>query len=146
MNRTQDRELKREETQNQFPYRDEETAEVEELNFDDSGPVGRIGDEVSEAERQHLERGSKEVGLTEAAVPDRQPTGDDLSPETLILEDGANSPNEAGYDRPADKTFRRVDGTDIGAGSGLDEAELARVDPLDGKPWNSASEEKGKTH
>lgn len=32
--------------------------------------------------------------------------------------------------------LRVVDADEIGAGTGLDEAELARVDPLDGKPWD----------
>jgi hypothetical protein len=34
-----------------------------------------------------------------------------------------------------------VDASEIGAGTGLDEAELGRVDPLDGKPWDGNPEE-----
>lgn len=37
--------------------------------------------------------------------------------------------------------LRVVDADEIGAGTGLDEAELARVDPLDGKPWDGDRQE-----
>ncbi len=57
---------------------------------------------------------------------------DDLAPETLIDESGARSPAERGGESPADKRLRVVHGNEIGAGHGLDEAELARRDPLDG--------------
>lgn len=60
------------------------------------------------------------------------PSDDDLEPETLIPEDGARSPNEQGLDKPADWDLSVVDEDDIGGGNGLDEAELARRDPLDG--------------
>lgn len=62
------------------------------------------------------------------------PTDDDLEPETLIPEDGARSANEPGANHPADWDLSVVDQSDIGGGNGLDEAELARRDPLDGKP------------
>jgi len=62
------------------------------------------------------------------------PTDDDLAPETLIHEDGARSPLEAGDDVPLDETYQIVSGNQIGAGYGLDEAELAEVDPLDRRP------------
>ncbi|MBF3245688.1 phosphotransferase system, HPr-related protein, partial [Pseudomonas aeruginosa] len=42
------------------------------------------------------------------------------------------SPAERGGESPADKRLRVVHGNEIGAGHGLDEAELARRDPLDG--------------
>lgn len=61
------------------------------------------------------------------------PSDDDLTPETLIPEDGARSADEAGGDHPADWDLSVVDEDDIGGGNGLDEAELARRDPLDGK-------------
>lgn len=62
------------------------------------------------------------------------PSDDDLEPHTLIREDGARSPAERGKDAPADSVLSVVDEDDIGGGNGLDEAELARRDPLDGKP------------
>ncbi|MCO7612427.1 serine kinase/phosphatase [Pseudomonas chlororaphis] len=85
---------------------------MEELHFDDDEP-GPLGS----------------TGLTSDGSSD-----DDLSPETLIREDGARSAREAGADKPVDWDLSIVDATDIGGGSGLDEAELARRDPLDGKP------------
>ena len=78
----------------------------------------------------------RKAGLTEAALPGTGPTDDDLSPETLIHEDGARSPFDPGEGAPADETYRMVSEGEIGAGHGLDEAELGRVAPLDGKPWN----------
>jgi len=62
------------------------------------------------------------------------PTDDDLELETLIPEDGARSPSEPGANHPADWDLSVVDEGEIGGGNGLDEAELARRDPLDGKP------------
>jgi hypothetical protein len=60
---------------------------------------------------------------------------DDLSPDTLFDESGANSPDELGDSHPLDKELSVVDESAIGGGIGLDEAELARSAPLDGKPW-----------
>ncbi|AMN78752.1 MULTISPECIES: hypothetical protein [Pseudomonas] len=59
-------------------------------------------------------------------------TGDDLTPETLIPEDGARDAREEGEDNPADYDLSIVDEDEIGGGNGLDEAELAKRDPLDG--------------
>ncbi|MGQ7958080.1 hypothetical protein ACUTAF_10270 [Pseudomonas sp. SP16.1] len=60
---------------------------------------------------------------------------DDLSPDTLFDQSGARSPLEPGDDGPADEQLRTVEDSEIGAGGGLDEAELGRSAPLDGKPW-----------
>ncbi|MEE4464006.1 hypothetical protein V2S84_18165, partial [Azotobacter chroococcum] len=49
--------------------------------------------------------------------------------------DGARSPNERGHGLPADKDLSIVSAERIGAGGGLDEAEAARILPLDGQPW-----------
>ena len=68
-----------------------------------------------------------------ATDPHFDPSNDDLEPQTLIPEDGARSPSEAGGNHPADWDLSVVDEDDIGGGNGLDEAELARRDPLDGK-------------
>ncbi|MNV89451.1 hypothetical protein D3C71_1837430 [compost metagenome] len=56
-----------------------------------------------------------------------------MSPETLIREDGARDAQEFGADNPADWDLSIADEDDIGGGNGLDEAELARRDPLDRK-------------
>lgn len=111
---------------------------VNELSFDDDDSSARIGDlrPRTDIEREQSPQRTRQAGLTEASQPGAGPTDDDLSPETLIAEDGANSPLEAGEGALADKTFTLVDADNIGGGSGLDEAELARVDPLDGKKWD----------
>lgn len=71
------------------------------------------------------------TGFGRGAQPGAEPTDDDLAPEILIHEDGARSPYEEGDDMPADEALKIVSGAKIGAGYGLDEAELADLDPLD---------------
>ncbi|WP_122710889.1 serine kinase/phosphatase [Pseudomonas viridiflava] len=107
---------------------------MEELNFRDD-ETARIGDLMPEDELQHEipDERVREAGMTGASTDDHQPTDDDLSPETLIHEDGARSANERGEDNPADLDLTVVDEDDIGGGDGLDEEEMAIVDPLDGK-------------
>ncbi|SDZ68201.1 serine kinase/phosphatase [Pseudomonas sp. NFIX28] len=105
---------------------------MEELDFDEEEPATRVGDPVSTpAEHRTPGRHSHGPGLTDNAGD--EPNDDELTPENLIREDGARSPREAGEDRPADWDLSIVDEDDIGGGNGLDEAELARRDPLDGK-------------
>jgi hypothetical protein len=59
-------------------------------------------------------------------------TGDDLTPQVLTPEDGARDAREKGDDNPADYDLSIVDEDEIGGGNGLDEAELADRDPVDG--------------
>ncbi|MFJ2540593.1 MULTISPECIES: serine kinase/phosphatase [unclassified Pseudomonas] len=107
---------------------------VHELDFDDEQPSAKIGEALPERERQQLipEDRVREAGMTGASVADHEPTDDDMSPETLIHEDGARDADEMGEDHQADWDLSVVDEDDIGGGNGLDEAELARRDPLDG--------------
>ncbi|WAH57988.1 serine kinase/phosphatase [Pseudomonas silvicola] len=109
---------------------------MEELHLDEDEPTAKIGDEITQAEIDQEQPPSRvrEAGMTGASMDDHNPTDDDMSPETLIDEDGARSPHEAGRGRPADSALSVVDEDDIGGGDGLDEAELAQLDPLDGKP------------
>ncbi|MBV4488739.1 serine kinase/phosphatase [Pseudomonas sp. SWRI153] len=106
---------------------------MRELDFDDE-ETAKIGDELPEREREQLmpEEREREAGLTGASMDDRQPTDDDLSPETLIRDDGARDASEIGTGEQADWDLSVVDEDDIGGGNGLDEEELARRDPLDG--------------
>ena len=108
---------------------------MRELEFDDDEYDARIGDELPEDEHEHLlpEERVREAGMTGASMDDRQPTDDDMSPETLIHEDGARDAHEAGEDEQADWDLSVVGENDIGGGDGLDEAEMADIDPLDGK-------------
>ena len=108
---------------------------VHELDFDDEQPSAKIGEELPEREREQLlpRVRVREAGFTGASTADHEPTDDDLSPETLIREDGARDAQELGGDNQADWDLSVVDEDDIGGGNGLDEAELARRDPLDRK-------------
>lgn len=109
---------------------------VEPLDFDDDGePSGKIGDAIPERELAHdlPAKRVREAGMTGASTADHHSTDDDLSPEVLIHEDGARSATEPGGDEAKDWDLSVVDEDDIGGGDGLDEAELARQDPLDGK-------------
>ena len=65
---------------------------------------------------------------------------DDMSPETLLDETGARSPYETGEGGPADQELTIVSEDEIGGGNGLDEAELGRVNPLDGEPWDGEAD------
>lgn len=106
------------------------------------GPMGPIsGDPGGRVDEQALADGADDIGLTEASQPGQGPTDDDLAPETLIREDGARSPFEAGGYGAADGELEVVGAGDIGAGGGLDEAEEGRVHPLDGKPWDGDPED-----
>lgn len=109
---------------------------VRELDFDQDEPTGKIGDAIppDELEQDLPDQRVREAGLTGASTADHHSTDDDLSPETLIHEDGARSASEPGSGKASDWDLSVVDEDDIGGGDGLDEAELARRDPLDGKP------------
>ena len=107
---------------------------MHELDFDEEEPSAKIGDELTQAERERLmprER-VREAGMTGASTDDHESTDDDMSPETLISEDGARDAHEAGEGGQADWDLSIVDEDDIGGGNGLDEEELARRDPMDG--------------
>lgn len=117
---------------------------MHELDFSERRDArqGRIGDERSadEVAREFPPEREAQAGMSggealSESVHEDNVTLDDLSPETLIDESGAYSPGERGEVRPADKELSVVDGSEIGGGIGLDEAELARSAPLDGRPW-----------
>ncbi|QHF42902.1 serine kinase/phosphatase [Pseudomonas sp. S35] len=107
---------------------------MRELDFDGQEPTAQIGDEIPRREREHRmpEERAREAGLTGASTDDHEPTDDDMSPETLIHEDGARDAREEGEDNAADYDLSIVDEDEIGGGNGLDEAELADIDPVDG--------------
>lgn len=105
----------------------DQAGSIAELNFSDDYPGPSFKDLAPETEA--------DLGkdFAETPRPAGEMTEDDLVPEILIREDGALSPREIGGDTPADQTLRVVDANSIGAGTGLDEAELAELDPLDKK-------------
>ncbi len=107
---------------------------MRELDFDREDQTAEIGDEIPRGEREHLmpEERVREAGMTGASTADHESTDDDMSPETLIHEDGARDGREEGEDNPTDYDLSVVGEDDIGGGNGLDEAELADIDPVDG--------------
>ncbi|WP_095130337.1 serine kinase/phosphatase [Pseudomonas sp. Irchel s3h14] len=107
---------------------------MHELDFDEEEPSAKIGDELTQTERERLmpRQRVREAGMTGASTDDHESTDDDMSPETLIREDGARDAHEAGEGGQADWDLSIVDEDDIGGGNGLDEEELARRDPMDG--------------
>lgn len=125
---------------NEIDTTEDRAGSVHPLDFDDDGPAGYTGDALEDRAQASPER-VREVGLTGASTDDHESTMDDLSPETLIREDGAESVEEAELSSdPNDLQLNPVDEDDIGGGDGLDEAELARLDPLDGKKWDGEAE------
>lgn len=117
---------------------------VRELDFE-KAPQGRIGDERSaeEVEREFPPQRRREMGLSggetlgDSEVEDGV-SMDDLAPETLIDEDGTESPLDPAGSSPVDRELHIRRESEIGAGIGLDEAEEGRVRPLDGKPWDDS--------
>ncbi|MBC3438044.1 phosphotransferase system, HPr-related protein [Pseudomonas sp. BW16M2] len=118
---------------------------VHELDFSERRDErqGRVGDErpAREIAEDYPPRRVAESGMTGGetlsdSLHEDNVTLDDLSPDTLFDKTGARDPDEPGTgDGPADESLREVGTDEIGAGFGLDEAELARSAPLDGEPW-----------
>jgi hypothetical protein len=116
---------------------------VHPLDFNEPtgrGPAGYTGDSLDDEVLAPPGR-VQEAGLTGASTQDHHQTMDDMSPETLIPADGSESFAQAQLeDAPADLQLNLVDEDDIGGGDGLDEQELARLDPLDGKKWDGEAD------
>ncbi|MCY1281865.1 hypothetical protein D9M68_155610 [compost metagenome] len=118
---------------------DTEDRSVRELDFSEERDErqGRIGDQrpAGEVEKEFPPERVAESGMTGGETltdseHEDNVTLDDLSPDTLYDLTGTGA-----SDTPADADLRRVDESEIGGGIGLDEAELGRSAPLDGKPW-----------
>lgn len=97
---------------------------VRELDFDDQEPKAGIGDELPLVERKRRMRDEREG--------EAETTDDEMSPENLIREDGARDAQEEGEGEQADWDLSIVDEDEIGGGNGLDEAELAEREPVNG--------------
>ena len=98
---------------------------VEPLDFDDDDTYEPVSDLfVDDTGSRHRATLDDELDL---GLND-----DDLEQEMLIREDGARDAKEAaqGPDGAADWDLSLVDEDEIGAGKGLDEAELAEIDPV----------------
>lgn len=113
------------------PEETDEREDMRDLNFhsdDELEPPPHKGPDPDDEVRN--------AGLTGASMPEDASTEDDLTPETLFHEDGVRWPNEPHDEVPPDEQFKEVNLDEVGAGEGLDEAELGRVKPLDKKPWD----------
>jgi hypothetical protein len=73
----------------------------------------------------------REAGLTagETRHPDRN-TADDLAPDTLLDAEGGQEPAEQHGPTPADTALTLTGDTGLGFGTGPDEAEAAKTDPI----------------
>jgi hypothetical protein len=107
----------------------EKDERVHELSFDlDQGPPSRTGDKRSRRKMREEfppER-VEEAGMTGGEMADHKVTADDVTPETLLDDNPSHTPAAREGRDPLDQTLREVDESEIGAGGGLDEAELAR--------------------
>jgi hypothetical protein len=117
-----------------------EPVDEQALDFSDDEDSLGTGEPSLQQTARPSSSGDDEIGLTGAATlgeseHEDNVSLDDLSPDTLIDDSGARSPLERGDDGANDEELSVVDETQVGGGFGLDEAELARSAPLDGKPW-----------
>lgn len=123
--------------------------DMRELDFRDPDEhQGRAGDErpAGELEQEFPRERVEQSGMTggealSESLNEDNVTLDDMSPDTLYDQTGARDPHERGGNGgPADQDLREVTLNEIGAGTGLDEDEMAHVDPLDGEPWTDTVE------
>lgn len=112
---------------------------VEPLDFDDDDDgheplTDLLTDE--EYERHVAPHRPRNKDISGAALPGPDENPDDLEADMLIPEDGARDALEANEEPggAADWDLSVVDEDEIGAGRGLDEAELADIDPVGRKP------------
>lgn len=115
-----------EETPLEEPEEDENALELDELDFSDEPPPPTFGELENDPDNESddIFAQAREAGLTEAALPGHGPISDDLTPETLIHEDGATSPHEPGGDEANDQHL-----TVIAEGDMEDETdELGQLD------------------
>ena len=108
-----------------------------DLDFDDDNqPVAHAGDRVSDTRRREEfpDRRVRDAGRSGGEMQginasDDDVTADDLAPEILLDEERSHTP-DAGNREPADQSLRTTRASNIGAGRGLDEAELADSRPV----------------
>lgn len=117
-----------------------ERIDEQALDFSDDEDSLGTGEPSLRQSARPSSSAENEIGLTGAATlgeseHEDNVSLDDLSPDTLIDDSGARSPLERGGDGANDEELSVVDESQVGGGFGLDEAELARSAPIDGKPW-----------
>lgn len=123
-----------------------------DLDFDDDDrAVAHAGEHASDARlrEEFPDRRVREAGRTGGEMQginasDDDVTADDLAPETLLDEERSHTPDASGRE-PADQDLRTTRASNIGAGRGLDEAELADTRPV-GKRQADALKRKSEQH
>lgn len=103
---------------------------MHELDFDEEPQSSIISDELPEHLRQQPVPRKPARSIDAGEVDDEETSDDELTPGNLIREDGARDAHDTGGDDPADWDLSIVGEGEIGGGNGLDEAELARRDPV----------------
>lgn len=105
----------------------------QELDFEDGNEGrSRIGDlrPADEIEDEFPSERAAEAGMTGASQPGHGPTADDMAPETLLDDDPSHTPAAREDREPLDTVLSIVPEEAIGAGGGLDEEEMANLDPI----------------
>jgi hypothetical protein len=107
-----------------------------DLDFDDDDTHARAGDRASDGRmrEEFPERRVREAGRTGGEMrginaSEDDVTADDLAPETLLDEERSHTPDASGRE-PSDQGLRETRASNIGAGGGLDEAEMADANPV----------------
>lgn len=107
---------------------------INELDFEEDQTHESISDLFTpeELEKHVPGQPAGHPRLSASTLSDDESNEDDLEPDMLIMEDGARDAWEAaeGADEPADWDLSVVDESEIGGSDGLDEAELAEIDPV----------------
>src|SRR5581483_8100173 len=96
---------------------------------------GRAGDLRSDADvrSEFPPARERQAGMTAGETADGEVTADDMAPETLLDEDRSRSPGARARRAGADTLLREADESEIGAGLGKDEAELAQEEGAPGE-------------
>lgn len=91
---------------------------------------GRVGDPRRRYREEFPAERNREAGLTGASMPGGEPTADDAAREVLLDENLSHTPNAHRDRDPTDTLLTPHVESQIGGGTGLDEAELAERRPV----------------
>lgn len=102
-----------------------------ELDFDQGlERGGRVGDPQPRGDEMFPPERVREAGMTAGSKPGGEQTADDASNDTLLDDNPSHTPADRRGREPEDTLLPERSAQDIGAGTGLDEAELAERDPV----------------
>lgn len=95
----------------------------------------------AEAQRNQQPEYAGDAGVAGIDPLAEMSTENDHPADSLADDDSAQTPSELYSESASMDDLSVVDKDHIGAGKGLDEAELGRVKPLDGKRWDGDPDE-----